>query len=255
MFYPTNTWQELNWRPDRSAEDFYRFCSNVTNPSPSASATAIDNSLAKYTHGEPWSGLGGYVFYIKTTLLPLCESGDYASTNDGCFGLSQNASYWSDITNSADRSYLYTTCTEQGAFIGAPKHGPSLISRVLHAPYTQQWCKWAFPAGAHNAIPSTPNLEENNKYGGYNVQAPRLALIDGGVDVWVDLCYHSHLAGTTRISSDLHPSYLIAGGGHHWDSTGIKNVTGEPDYIREAHLWEIRTVRRWVREWGSKDSY
>jgi hypothetical protein len=255
MFYPTNTWQELNWRPDRSAEDFYQFCSNVTNPTPPASTAAIDHTLSKYTHGEPWIGLGGYVSYLKSTLLPLCESGDYGSTNEGCFGLSQNVSHWSDTTNSGDRSYLYTTCTEMGAFIGAPKHGPSLISRVLHAPYTLQWCKWAFPAGTYNSIPSTPNLNQTNKYGGYNVQAPKLALIDGGVDVWVDLCYHSHLAGTTRISSDLHPSYLIAGGGHHWDSTGIKNVTAEPDYIREAHLWEIRTVKRWVAEWGSKSAY
>jgi hypothetical protein len=251
MFYPTNTWQELNWDPKRSGEDFYAFCSNVTNPAPPESVAQIDNSLAKYTNGSSWTGLGGYVDYINTTLLPLCTTGDYASTNDGCFGLSQNASYWSDITNSADRSYLYTVCTEQGGYISAPEHGPSLISHVLRAPYTQQWCIWAFPAGTYNSVPPTPNLNETLKYGGYDVQAPKLALIDGAVDVWVDLCYHSHLSGKTRISSDLHPSYLIAGGGHHWDSTGIKNITAEPDYIREAHLWEIRTVKRWVKEWAA----
>lgn len=241
--------------PERSAEDFYAFCSNVTNPSPPASVAAVDFQLSKYTHGDPWTGLGGYASYVNATLLPLCESGDYASTNNGCFGLSQNASYWSDITNSADRSYLYTTCTESGGYISAPEHGPSLISRVLRAPYSQQWCTWAFPPGTYNSIPSTPDLNENLKYGGYDIQAPKLALIDGDVDVWVDLCYHSHLSEKTRISSDLHPSYLIAGGGHHWDSTGIKNITAEPDYIREAHLWEIRTVKRWVKEWGCKDEY
>lgn len=249
MFYPTNTWQELNWAPGHGSEDFYHFCSNVTNPSPPASIAAIDTQLSKYTHGERWTGLGGYASYIKAILLPQCESGDLASTDDGCFGLSQNASYWADITNSGDRSYLYTTCTEMGAYITAPHHGPSLISRVLKVPYTQQWCRWAFPAGNYNRIPATPDLHQVNKYGGYDIQAPKLALIDGGVDVWLDLCYHSHFAGTTRISSDEHPSYLIAGGGHHWDSTGIGNISAEPDYIREAHLWEIRTVRRWVVEW------
>ena len=238
--------------PAKSAQDFYAFCSNVTNPAPPASVAAIDTSLSKYTDGSSWPGLGGYASYIKTELLPLCKSGDYASTNDGCFGLSQNISYWSDTTNSGDRSYLYTTCTETGGFISAPENGPSLISRALRAPYTQNWCDWSFPPGTFNAIPSTPNLQETLKYGGF-VEAPRLALIDGAVDVWVDLCYHSHLSGKTRISSDLHPSYLIAGGGHHWDSTGIKNITAEPDYIREAHLWEIRLVKRWVEEWGGRD--
>lgn len=255
MFYPTNTWQELNWAPGRGSRDFFDFCSNVTNPNPSASVAAIDQQLAKYTYGKAWTGLGGYATYVKATLIPQCESGRIASTDEGCFGWSQNASHWADETNSADRSYLYTTCSEMGAFITAPHHGPSLISRVLKVPYTQQWCNWAFPPGEYNTLPPTPQLEETNKYGGYNIHAPKLALIDGEADVWVDLCFHSHFAHTTRISSDKYPSYLIAGGGHHWDSTGILNVTAEPDYIREAHLWEIRTVRRWIKEWQSGTSY
>lgn len=73
--------------------------------------------------------------------------------------------------------------------------------------------------------------------------------------MWTDLTYHSHNVKGIRISSDEHPSYLIAGAGHHWDSTprtGVASVLDEPDYIREAHLWEIRTVKRWVEEWGKK---
>ena len=64
-------------------------------------------------------------------------------------------------------------------------------------------------------------------------------------DVWLDLCYHSHQA-PRRFSSDLHPEYLISGAGHHWDSYGILNVTAEPQFIQQAHLWEIRTVRKWL---------
>lgn len=75
----------------------------------------------------------------------------------------------------------------------------------------------------------------------------------------MDLTYHSHQKPGIRISSDKHPSYLIAGAGHHWDSTrrtGVKSVYDEPDYIREAHLWEIRTVKRWVKEhWERKGGY
>lgn len=117
---------------------------------------------------------------------------------------------------------------------------------VLQVNYTQQWCTWAFPNGKYNQIPSTPNLNAFNKYGSFNISADRLAFIDGGVDVWLDLCYHSNFA-PLRTSSDLHPEYLIAGGGHHWDSAGILDVAAEPIYIQQAHLWEIKTVQKWLR--------
>jgi hypothetical protein len=267
MFYPTNTWQELNWSPLYGSSDFWSFCSNVTNQDAPESITSVDTALSKYTHGETWTGLGGYADYVKKVLVPTCESGRIDSTDDGCYG-TQNQSYWADVTNGGDRSYLYSSelaalslgmsilmisaCFEQGAFQVAPANGPSLISRVLQVPYTQQWCKWAFPPGKHNKLPVTPQLQDYNKYGGWNIQAPHLALIDGSTDVWLDLCYHSELAPKPRISSDTYPSYLIAGGGHHWDSYGIKNVSAEPAYIREAHYWEIRTVRRFIEAWHKK---
>jgi hypothetical protein len=111
---------------------------------------------------------------------------------------------------------------------------------------SQQWCDWSFPPGKYNKIPKSPNLDYWNKYGGWDVKADRLAFIDGATDVWIDLCHHSNLA-PARYSSDLHPEYLINGGGHHWDSYGIKNISAEPQFIRDAHLWEIKTVKKWLR--------
>ena len=53
-----------------------------------------------------------------------------------------------------------------------------------------------------------------------------------------------------RYSTDLRPELLINGGGHHWDSTslGYDNLTAEPDFIREAHYFEIRIVKRWLAD-------
>jgi hypothetical protein len=45
----------------------------------------------------------------------------------------------------------------------------------------------------------------------------------------------------------LHPEYLINGGGHHWDSSGILDIAAEPQFIQQAHLWEIKTVQKWLR--------
>jgi hypothetical protein len=100
-------------------------------------------------------------------------------------------------------------------------------------------------------------------YGGYDLAADRLALVDGseysprlddpaptdltqGIDPWLDICVHSKYA-KPRESTDLRPAYLIAGAGHHWDSYGILDVNAEPDFIREAHKFEIRTVKKWLR--------
>ncbi|KAI7160358.1 extracelular serine carboxypeptidase [Hortaea werneckii] len=253
MFYPTNTWQELNWNPEYNSEDFWDFCSNVTNLDAPENITQIDYSLAKHTNGEPWTNLGNYANYIKKYIVPLCDGAAIDST--ACFG-TQNESYWAQTSNSGSRSYLYSTCTESGIYQAARPYGPSLISRALRVPYTQQWCTWAFPAGEHNAIPATPELWRYNKYGGYEVVAERLARIDGEQDVWLDLCYHSSNAPgrvtANAEEAEKHPQLLITGAGHHWDSYGILDVAAEPQFIREAHRWEIRTVRRWLDEWKEK---
>ncbi|CAK3848666.1 serine protease EDA2 [Lecanosticta acicola] len=257
MNYPTNTWQELNWDPEQGSSDFWYFCRNVSSLDAPHNITQVDYSLAQYTGGEPWINLGKYANYIKQYLIPICDGAPINSVE--CFG-TQNASYWANTTNSGTRSYLYTTCTEGGIYqVGRPAPGPSLLSRVIRANYTQQWCTWAFPPGEYNSIPSSPDLERWNKYGGYNVNAPRLAHIDGDQDVWNYLCYHSPYAGPRYSLSlpeeELHPQLLIAGAGHHWDSYGLgslANVSSEPQFIREAHLWEIRSVQRWLREWNAR---
>lgn len=120
----------------------------------------------------------------------------------------------------------------------------------MDSTYTQEICQLAFPPGKYNAIPASPDLDRWNGYGGLNFSADRLALIDGEHDPWLDACYHSNGA-PERASSDLHPEYLIQVGGHHWDSTGILDIPGEPQFIREAHYWEIRTVKKWLKGFAS----
>ncbi|KAK0289501.1 hypothetical protein LTR35_002698 [Friedmanniomyces endolithicus] len=255
MNYPTNTWQELLWG-GLGSNDFWEFCTNVTNLNAPENITQVDYALSQYTGGEPWTNLGNYANYIKKYLIPICNGAPINSVL--CFG-TQNATFYADPTNSGSRSYLYSTCTEAGLYQVARQNGPSLISRQLQVNYTQQWCEWAFPPGQYNTIPSTPDLYQINKYGGYNVGAPRLAHIDGDQDVWLDICYHSNdapLRYTPNMAEAvLHPQLLIAGGGHHWDSYGIGNVSAEPQFIRNAHLWEIRIVEDWLKEWHATQTY
>ena len=53
FYYPTCTWQELNWDPDVSCNDFWYFCWNVTNADAPDSITSIDYALSDATNGDP----------------------------------------------------------------------------------------------------------------------------------------------------------------------------------------------------------
>lgn len=243
--YPTETWQELIWT-DQQAQ-FWEFCTAVTDLDAPANVTAVDTQLAKYSNGTAWENLGNYANYIKEVILPTCPSGNYAGGE--CFGAG-NATWWTELVDDETRAYLYTTCIEGGLYQAAHQDGPSLISRVMDAAYTQQQCDAAFPPGRYNAIPASPDVDRWNAYGGYDVQADRLAFIDGNHDPWLDGCYHSNEA-PPRQATDLRPEHLIVSGGHHWDSTGILDVAAEPQFIRESHHWEIRTVKKWLRDFSS----
>jgi len=252
MNYPTNTWQELNWNPAISADDIWLFCSNVTNAAAPHAVTQLDYALANYTHGAPWRNLGNYATYVRQYIAPLC----FAADAEGWVCNVGGAAYWANTSNSDVRSYLYSTCTESGIYQAARRYGPTLLSRVVNGSYTQEWCEQAFPPGAYHAIPPAPELWRNNRYGGYDVVADRLAHIDGNQDVWLDVCYHSNDVAE-RVTRDvteayLRPQLLITGGGHHWDSYGILDVEAEPLFIREAHRWEIRVVKEWLRMWDEQ---
>lgn len=108
----------------------------------------------------------------------------------------------------------------------APKGRQSLISRTLQTDHTQQWCKWAFPDGKYAKLPSSPDTSRWNKYGGFEIAADRLALVDGGEDVWLygyvdgdplrsDVCSRSRgrcvhsPEGPKRDNTLLRPSYVI----------------------------------------------
>ncbi|KAI3322394.1 peptidase S28 [Xylariaceae sp. AK1471] len=254
FYYPTYTWQEINWNPQYAHTNFFDFCDNVTdiNPPDAANRTKVDNALAGYTNGEPWKNLGNYAAYIRRVILPLCVSGDYNTPE--CFGTESldSPAWWANTTNGAERSFLYSVCTEFGAYQAAQPFGKkSLLSRAIGVDYTQQWCNWAFPKGKYNSIPPTPDLDKWNVYGDFNLKADRLLFVDGSADPWLDLCYHSELAPARNSSWDSQPAHLINGAGHVWDLRTLEDIDAEPQFIRAATKLEIRTVETWLKEFDS----
>ncbi|KAI1816653.1 peptidase S28 [Poronia punctata] len=247
FYYPDYTWQEIDWNPAIGRGNFFDFCDNVTNPSPTPSSIKTDSLLSRYTHGKAWKNLGNYAEYIKRVILPLCPSGEYDGPE--CFG-TQHPSWWADTTNGAERSFLYSVCTEFGAYQAAHGRGrKSLIARVVNASYTQEWCDWAFPKGKYNSIPPTPDLDRWNVYGDFGLEADRLFYIDGSADPWKELCYHSDYAPPR--SWGKQQEHLINGAGHVWDLRTLEDIDDEPQFIRAATRLELRVVEGWLKEFNS----
>jgi hypothetical protein len=270
LFYPISTWQEINWSPKYDQRNFFDFCRNVTDINPPANNTQVDFVLSQYTGGVPWKNLGNYASFIKQVVLPLCTSGDYNSAS--CFG-TQHSEYWANVTTRTRRSYLYTSCTEMGAYQAAyPRGRKSLISRVIDANYTQQWCRWAFPEGTfvpypafavysetsdeeigkYNQIPPSPDVKSWNKYGGLNFSAKNLLFVDGSADPWRESSYHATRA-PQRYWHAGNLEHLINGAGHAWDFFALENLEEEPQFIRETHYLELRTVENWLKDFNAKN--
>ncbi|KAK7026334.1 putative serine protease EDA2 [Favolaschia claudopus] len=245
VFYPTNTWQELNWSPTAGSDDFFLFCDAVT--ANNSTLAGVDSQLSNYTGGKKWKNLGNYANYIKENIVPLCPDGVSLDSNE-CFG-THNATAWANpFDTSGNRAYLYQSCLEAGQWSeGAPPGRRTLLSRSVQPDYSEQWCQWAFPPGKFNKIPASPMLERWNKFGALRIQADRLAQVDGGIDPWQYACVHSP-DGFPRRDTLLRPYYKIEQGGHHWDENGLLNISAEPGFIQAIHKYEITFVKSWLAD-------
>jgi hypothetical protein len=84
-----------------------------------------------------------------------------------------------------------------------------------------------------------------NSYGGFNISAKNLLFIDGSADPWREVSYHSTRA-PQRYWNENVPEHLINGAGHAWDFYALNDIEDEPQFIREAHYLELRTVASWL---------
>lgn len=135
-----------------------------------------------------------------------------------------------------------------------PANQLPLISRTIDLEYSTLVCKLAFN------LTTPANVTAINKYGGFNISYPRLAIIDGEQDPWRPATPHASPFNTTaenRTSTVSEPFMLIEGGVHHWDENGLfpnQTVDVPPDFlppppVRDAQAQEIQFVLEWMAEW------
>lgn len=260
LSYPIGGWQGRNWDPEVNDPSFYEYCGNITYPSlinnASANATA---SIRELLNAGGYSNdtsaltvpLSNFINYIrKNYVSPILDSEDDQTLNQA-YSTHNQTFYSLDDLSQDWRSWPYQYCTQWG-FLQTGSSVPAdrlpLVSRLLTLEYNSLVCRYAFN------ITTPPDTDAINKYGGFDIAYPRLAIIDGEEDPWRGASPHSVLArnGGNRTSTIEEPCLLIEGAVHHWDENGLfpneTTATLPPAPVKEVQAQEVEFVKAWLEE-------
>ncbi|CAL8577457.1 hypothetical protein XPA_003285 [Xanthoria parietina] len=260
LSYPIGGWQGRNWDPEVNDPSFDEYCGNITYPSlinnSSANATtSIRELLDAGGYSNNASALtvpmSNFINYVKKTYVSPVLDSDEDQTLDQAYSTHNQTFYNLDDLSQGWRSWPYQYCTQWGYLqtgSGVPADRLPLVSRLLTLQYNSLICRYAFN------ITTPPDTDAINKYGGFNITYPRLAIIDGEEDPWRGASPHSVLAknGGNRTSTIEEPFLLIEGAVHHWDENGLfpneTTATLPPAPVKEVQAQEVGFVKAWLEE-------
>ncbi|KAL8993435.1 MAG: hypothetical protein Q9169_006352 [Polycauliona sp. 2 TL-2023] len=260
LSYPIGGWQGRNWDPEINDPSFDEYCGNITSPS------LINNASTNATANiRELLNAGGYSIYSSPLIVPMLNFINYIKKNyvspvldsdedqtlDQAYS-THNVTFYSQDDLSQDwRSWPYQYCTQWGFLqtgSGVPYDRLPLVSRLLTLEYNSLICRYAFN------ITAPPDTDAINKYGGFDIAYPRLAIVDGEQDPWRGASPHSVLApnGGNRTSTVEEPFLLIEGAVHHWDENGLfpneTTLSLPPAPVQEVQAQEVEFVKAWMEE-------
>jgi hypothetical protein len=261
LSYALDDWQNKIWDPAENDPSFDLYCGNITTnsiiyPETESLTSTAQDLLTKGGYGSELSTLTipmlNWIGWLGQYVVDSCDG-----EQDACFS-THNATYYEqdDITQDW-RSWPYQYCSEWGFLItgsGVPQDQLPLVSRTSTLEYESIICVDAFN------ITTPPDTDAINKYGGFAISYPRLAMIDGEMDPWRPATAHASPFNTTafnRTSTASQPFILIAGAVHHWDEYGLfpnETVNYPPEFlppppVRDTQAAEVQFVMEWMEEW------
>ncbi|KAG0152169.1 hypothetical protein CROQUDRAFT_103153 [Cronartium quercuum f. sp. fusiforme G11] len=237
------TYQDQNWDPNAAAD----------SQTWSRGCAVLKKAGGEKPSGSPYPAV--YHTYANITSQYVSQENvcPPPTNADDCFGTHNVKPFLASDLTQVWRSWFYQACKEEGFFLVHPSDTkPSIVSRYLTLPYQTRQCKQAFPPGAHNRLPATPEVSRLNSYGGVKIEADRLAFIDGEFDPWIHATPHSPSA-PHRTSTSLRPFYLINKAVHHWDENGIGGGLSNPKLpqeIRDVLKFEVDFVSSWLDDYN-----
>ncbi|CAK7205832.1 hypothetical protein SEUCBS139899_008611 [Sporothrix eucalyptigena] len=256
-------WQETNWDPAENNFGFEWYCSNVTAdtllyPDLEDRRDTVRSLLAATTYSDPdvvatlETPFLNYIGWVQAT--HPCDSPTGDKTQDQCFTNRNATFYRQDDLAQHWRAWSYQYCTQWGYLqtgSGAPDDQLPLVSRLLDLEYLSIICRDAF------GVTELPDLESVNKFGGFGISYPRLAIIDGQADPWRAATPHALHHNQHRPNTADEPFLLIPEAVHHWDEYGLleNETTADlpPQSIRDVQADEVDFVTLWVADWAGQN--
>ena len=248
-------WQGRNWDPAVSSTTFERYCNIVATkdvifPTTEASRPAVNKLLedayTKDISGTEVNQLLNFIGWANFTMVQPCKR-IFGDDQDSCFGSYDDEVWRQDgLDQQGWRSWIYQVCTQWGYFYtgNVPDGIRPIQSRLQDLSYESKICQQAFN------ITKLPNVESINRLGGFEIEADRLAMVDGEADPWRWATPHAPSA-RTRNNTINKPFIQIAGGVHHWDENGLFPNETTPDLpppaVKDAQEQIVRAVQAWVK--------
>ncbi|KAL1598952.1 hypothetical protein SLS60_008097 [Paraconiothyrium brasiliense] len=259
------SWQSRNWDRTIGSGTFSDWCQIITSHNLEYSSSAATNASA--TAILKATGYGGndtltlrllnYAGYLKRFSMADAATRDESITASA----SGSASRTEGVPAEQFDSWGYQTCTEWGYWVTGSGFdsslGMPLISRILDLEFESSYCQSEF------GIATPPNITLINKYGGFDISYPRLAIINGLADTWREATPAADTA-RSRESTISEPWIVVdnppedvwdglRGAGHHWEANGVfANQTQNqqpPKAITAAQADIVAFVGSWIEEW------
>ncbi|KAJ3558690.1 hypothetical protein NM688_g768 [Phlebia brevispora] len=259
---PLGSWQAKNWDPAVGSNRWDEFCEALDKPifGGAELEELIGDEEASYDQRSQlvtFYGMDGlqldlsilnYAKYIKQNYVSQCPI-DAGATVEQCFGTYDDEQFQGVSLDETWRLWVFQVCTEWGYFSTAPPEDhPRIVSKLLTLDYEAKICRQAFPPGKYFTVPHLPNVTVVNELGDFDIEADRLAIIDGDVDPWRPCTPHSDYA-RDRPDTVQKPFKLIPGGVHHYDENGLRNPAKEPFQIQKIHTEIVEFVTAWLEDW------
>lgn len=150
-----------------------------------------------------------------------------------------------DLEDQGWRSWAWQYCTEWG-YLQTGNYPPDIkpmVSRSQDLEFNTFICRAAFN------ITTPPDVDEVNKYGAFDIEYDRLAIIGGNADPWKEATPLAPGA-KPRNSTTNKPVLEIAHGVHHWEENGIfaneTTATLPPPQVAYARQFVEDFVGEWV---------
>lgn len=244
-------WQSTNWDPEVNSPDFFYYCGNLSTtlnfPDLEDKRDTVKDllSAAGYDENEATENvmLNAIGYYGETSIAAQNESG----VNQNQYFTLLNATYYQQVdleAAEAYRSWNWQVCTEWGYFQtgNTPADIKPIISRLIDLEYTSWMCEAGFN------ITTPPDVARVNKYGNFDIEYPRLAIIGGNADPW-KMATPTRFGPYTRNSTTEKPWLEIAHGVHHWEENGIFPNETTPILPPNQVVYAQQFLKNFVIDW------